>query len=165
MNNLINNPTCFHSNKPIYIDLILTNKKNLFKLSNTFETGISDHHKLVSPILKSGSLEGTPKMKMFRSYNKFELENFNRILKDELQNLTNHSYAEFEKVLKKLNKHAPLKKKILRHNNNAFMTKELQKETMLRSKLKKEFHKEKNHINWCNYKVQRNRCFSILPKT
>ena len=50
---------------------------------------------------KSGSLEGTPKMKIFRSYNKFELENFNIILKDELENLTNHSYAEFEKVLKK----------------------------------------------------------------
>ena len=55
LNNLINKPTCFQSNKPTCIDLILTNKKNLFKLSNTFETGISDHHELVSTILKSGS--------------------------------------------------------------------------------------------------------------
>ena len=47
-------------------------------------------------------------------------------MKDKLENLTNHSYAEFEKVfLKELNKHAPLKKKVLRHNNNAFMIKEL----------------------------------------
>ena len=67
-------------------------------------------------------------MKIYRSYKKFELENFNRILKDKLENLTNHPYAEFEKVfLKELNKHAPLKKKILRQNNNSFMTKELQK--------------------------------------
>ena len=57
LNNLINKPTCFQSNKPTCIDLILTNKKNLFKLPNTFETGISDHHKLVSFILKSGSFK------------------------------------------------------------------------------------------------------------
>ena len=36
---------------------------------------------------------------MYRSYKKFELENFNRILKDKLEKLTNHSYAEFEKSL------------------------------------------------------------------
>ena len=52
LNNLINKPTCFQSNKPTCMDLIFTNKKNLFKLSNTFETGISYHHKLVSTILK-----------------------------------------------------------------------------------------------------------------
>ena len=63
---------------------------------------------------------------------------------------------------KELNKHAPLKKKILRHNNNAFMTKELRKEIMLRSKLKNEFNKERNHINWCNYKRQLNHCLKEL---
>ena len=73
----------------------------MLKLSNIFETGIADQNKLVSTILKSGSFKGTPKMKIFRSYNKSELENFNIILKDELENLTNHSYAETEKVLKK----------------------------------------------------------------
>ena len=36
---------------------------------------------------------------------------------------------------------------------------------MLRSKLKNKFNKERNHINWCNYKRQRNRCLSILRKT
>ena len=166
LNNLINKPTCFQSKTPTCIDLILTNKKGLFKLSNTFETCISDHHKLVSTILKSGSFKGTPKIKIYRSYKNFELENFDRILKDKLQKLANHSYSEFEKVfLKELNKHAPLKKKVLRHNNNAFMTKELRKEIMLRSKLKNKFNKERNHINWCNYKRQRNHCLSILLKT
>ena len=77
LNSLINKPTCFQSNTPTRIDLILINKKNLFKLSNTLETGISDHHKLVSTILKSGSFKGTPKIKIYRSHKKFELENFN----------------------------------------------------------------------------------------
>ena len=36
---------------------------------------------------------------------------------------------------------------------------------MLRSKLENEFNKGRNHINWCNYTGQRNRCLSILRKT
>ena len=52
LNNLINKPTCFQSNKPTCMDLIFTNKKSFFNLSTTFETGISDHHKLASIILK-----------------------------------------------------------------------------------------------------------------
>ena len=79
LNNLINKPRCFQPNTPTCIDLIITNKKNLFKLSNTFGTGISSHHKLVSNILKSGTFKETPKMKIYKSYKKFELENFNRI--------------------------------------------------------------------------------------
>ena len=66
LNNLINKPTCFQSNTPAYIDLILTDKKNLFKLSDTFETGISDHHKLVSTILRGESrAAATSKMECF----------------------------------------------------------------------------------------------------
>ena len=63
LDNLINMPTCYQSNDPTCIDLILTNKKNLFKLSDTFETALSDHHKLISTILKSEGLKGKPKEK------------------------------------------------------------------------------------------------------
>ena len=45
------------------------------------------------------------------------------------------------------------------------MTKELRKEIMLRSKLKNKFNKERNHINWFNYKRQPKRYLSILRKT
>ena len=53
LHNRINMLTCYQSNNPTCIDLILINKKNLFKLSDTFETGLSDHHKLFSTSLKS----------------------------------------------------------------------------------------------------------------
>ena len=39
--------------------------------------------------------------------------------------------------LEELKKHAPLKKKFLRHNNNPFMTKDVRKQIMLRSKHQK----------------------------
>ena len=59
-------PICYQSNNPTGIDLILTNKKNLFKLSDTFETSLSDHHKLVSTILKSGGFKGNLTPKVFK---------------------------------------------------------------------------------------------------
>ena len=43
-----------------------------------------------------------------------------------------------------LNEHGPLKKETLRHNNECFLTKELRKEIMKRSKLKNLFNKNKN---------------------
>ena len=87
-------------------------------------------------------------------------------MKNKLKNLSSHSYSESEKVfLNELNRHAPLKKKILRHNNNAFITRELWIEIMIRSKLKNKFNKERSHINWCNFKRQHNRWLNILRKT
>ena len=59
----------------------------------------------------------------------------------------------------------PLKKKILGHNNNRFMTKELIKAIMLRSKLKNIFNIDKTHFNWQKYKRQRNFCLNVLRKT
>ena len=41
LGNLMNKPTCYQSNNPIWISIILNNKKNLFKLSDTFETRFS----------------------------------------------------------------------------------------------------------------------------
>ena len=128
LNNLINKPTCFQSNNPSQIDLILTNQKSMYTFSNTFETGLSNHHKFVSTISKSGSFKGTPR-KGYRFYKSFKIDNFKSILNQKLNNLSSTIYDNIEETfLSLLNKHAPHKKIILRHNNGTFMTKELQKE-------------------------------------
>ena len=49
----------------------------MYKLSNTFETWLSDHHKLISTIAKYGSLKGRPRKKIidaitFEPYLDFE---------------------------------------------------------------------------------------------
>ena len=44
---LIKKPTCFQSKNPSCIDLILTDKNDLFKNSNVLEVGISDHNSLI----------------------------------------------------------------------------------------------------------------------
>ena len=144
LNNLIKESTCFQSNNSSQIDLILTNQKSMHKFSNTFETGLCDHHKLISTISKSGSFKRTLQIKVYRSYNSFNIDNFKNILNQKLS---------------LLNKHAPLKKKILRHNNGLFMTKELRKEIMKRSKIQNNYNKQRNYENWSLYKKQKKLLF------
>ena len=73
---LIKKPTCFQSKNPTCIDLILTNKKELFKNSNVFEVGISDHHSFIITALKSQFVKGNAKTKLYRDYSSFNMDNF-----------------------------------------------------------------------------------------
>ena len=88
LNPLIKEPTCFQSNNPSEIDFVLTNQKNMYTFSNTSEIGLSDRHKLISTISKSGSFKETPRIKLYRSYESFNIENFKSILNQKLNNLS-----------------------------------------------------------------------------
>ena len=82
----------------------------MYRLSNTFETGISDHHKLILTVVKSGSFKGRVREKNYRSYRSFNIETFKKTLRDKLSRLEIYSYREFEKAfLTVLKKQAPLK--------------------------------------------------------
>ena len=159
-------PTCFQSHNPTCIDKFLTNQKAMFKLSRLFETGLSDHHKLISVIMKSGIFRGPLRKKVFMSYKNFDLEHFNIALISDLEKLNDSAYNKFETAFcSVLNKRAPIKVKMLRHNSNSFMTKNLRKGNMRRSKFKNRFNKYRTYENWCNYKTQQNYCVSLLMKT
>ena len=88
--------TCYQSNNPTCTDLILTNKKNLFKLFDTFETSLFHHHKLISTILKSGGFKGKPKEKMYRAYKQFNSEGFKKDLEFRMNHLTSSPYDDYE---------------------------------------------------------------------
>ena len=49
---LISEPICFKNINPTCIDNFVTNKKTRFMKTQTFETGVSDHHKLIGTMLK-----------------------------------------------------------------------------------------------------------------
>ena len=53
----------------------------MYKLSNTFEAGISDQHKLISTVAKSGSFKGRPREKIYRSYRPFNIETLKKNVK------------------------------------------------------------------------------------
>ena len=72
LESLIVSPTCYQSINPTCIDLILTNKKNHFMKSATFETGLSDHHKLITTILRKTISKDNSKKMFYRDYKRFE---------------------------------------------------------------------------------------------
>ena len=84
LESLINSPTCYKSTNPSCIDLILTNKKNHFMKSATFETGLSDHHKLITTILRKTISKGNSKKMFYRDYKRFDQKKFETELKFKL---------------------------------------------------------------------------------
>ena len=64
-----------------------------------------------------------------------------------------------------LNSFARIKKKYARGNQMPFMTKNLSKEIMTRSRLRNKYLKHKTEENRLLYTQQRNKCVSLLRKT
>ena len=74
---LISEPTCFKSINPTCIDDFLTNKKTRFMKALTFETGVSDNHKLIGTMLRSTFTKGKPKM-FYRCYSNFDIKSLKK---------------------------------------------------------------------------------------
>ena len=87
LKNLIKEPTCFKSDNPTCIDLILTNTSSSFQNSGTIETGLSDFHCIVVTVLKGGFVKRGAKIILYRDYSKFEVNNFRQALKDSLDEM------------------------------------------------------------------------------
>ena len=125
LQNLIKEPTCFKSaENPTSIDVILTNKSNSFINTSTLETGLSDHHKMVTTVLKTHFNKIKSSNVTYRSYKHFDLETFRNELNISLQNCdtNNMEYDQFKDIfMNTLNKYAPIKSKIIRGNNGPFM--------------------------------------------
>ena len=140
--NLIKSETCYTNNHKSTIDLFFTNKPLSFQGTSITETGLSDCHKFISTFMRFFVSRLKPKIIFFRNYKKFvetkilpDLKNINFSFKSADPNenylfLTN----SFSKIVEK---HAPLKKKILRGNNTPFVSKELWKAIYYRSRFRK----------------------------
>ena len=117
--------------------------------------------------MTSGSFKGPPQnKKIYECYKNFDIANFSNTLKGNLEKVNDNSHTSFENIfLNALNIDVPLKTRMLRFNNGAFMTKKLREEIMKRSKLKNNFNKKRSHENWCKYKPQRNYCVNLLRKS
>ena len=112
--NLVKSPTCFRSDSPRCIDLILTNRRRSFQNTVTVHTGLSDFHAMIVTVLKGGYRKKGPKIITYRNYTNFCAEDFRKDLCDQISSelQDNEDYGAFDAVVTNtLNKHAPLKKK------------------------------------------------------
>ena len=107
--------------------------------TNVFETETSDHHKMISTIMKLDLTRESRKTKYYRDYRKFDIDYFGSELSLQLDSTFSsfkenedreelNEFSRFHRVFVNLpNIYVLLKKKILRVNNSSFTTITLRK--------------------------------------
>ena len=73
--NLVKGNTCFKG-KGSCIDLILTNRRYSFKHTSSTETGLSDHHHLISSMMKTTFEKEESKVLVYQNYKNFSFNSF-----------------------------------------------------------------------------------------
>ena len=169
LKNLIKEPTCFKNiDNPTLIDPILTNHPKNFHSSNVYERGSSDFDKLTLTVLKTFHVKHKPKIIQYRDFNHFDNTSFRADLLQELslKNVLPGEFENFKYISSKvLNIHAPIKEKHVRCNQSPFMSKQLRKAIMTRTRLLNKYRKYNSAENLFAYKRQRNLCVKLLKKS
>ena len=137
--NIVKNKTCFKSIENLScVYLIITDKPGSFQHTNVFETGISDHHKLVTTVMTAKFTKASPKYVHYRNCKDFNEQDFKLVLRGNLEvDVVDANFEAFHSVyFNVLNKHAPIKIKVIRGNQVPYITKEYRKAVMKKSELK-----------------------------
>ena len=166
LHNFIKDPTCFKNpDKPLCIDLLLTNFSKSFLISQTLEIGLSDFHKLTLTVLKIYYKKQKPLVITYRDYKNFSNETFRIELLSAMERYSNISFADFHsEFLYLLGKHAPFKKRYIRANQKNFMDKKFNHAIMVKSKFRKKFLELKTEENRLAYAKQCNYCVKLLQQ-
>ena len=169
LTNLVEKPTCFKLQDGTLIDLMLKNRLRSF-LSQNFEIGLSDCFKLVVSILRASFKKLPRKIITKRDQKCFNQEHFLRDLDSRL--LQVELYRNCHEPCKKLteifndiiNHHAPLKQKQVRENHAPFLTQELSKAIMNKSKAKNKYLNWPPRENFISCKRTKSKCNSFTKK-
>ena len=168
---LIKQLTCYKDrDKPSCIDFILTNVPRMFQSTCVIETGLSDFHLMTVTVMRKTLKKVRPRIINYRSFKHFSNEAFRISLEKKLSREVyvnnNDGLERFCKItMDTLNKVAPIKRKYTRGNQMPFMTKELSKEIMARSRLRNKYLTDKTVENRLLYTQQRNKCVALLRNT
>ena len=118
------------------IDLILTNRRHSFKHNSSTETGLSDHHHLISSMMKTTFEKEEPKTLVCRDYQNCSFNSFKSELLSKFHH-NNVTFTSFENnFVNVLNQQAPKKSKVFRGNQKPHLNKSLRAAIMTRSLLK-----------------------------
>ena len=143
----------------------MTNDSLAFQNTATTFTGLSDCHKLVLTVLKTTFSKNKPKELFYRDYKKFNFSDFNDELKTIFSRNTVGSCHQSDQIfLNVLDKHAPMKRKLLRANHSSYISKPLQKAIMRRSHLEKVYSKNKSEKSFKAYKKVKIFCSRLYKK-
>ena len=103
---------------------MLTNKRKNFQNTISVETGLSDHHKMTVSVFQCLVFQNILQHLSNTEITKTLKENFRNELPYKLLALNDVKFEDFETIFMNiLNKHAPMKEKLIRVNNSPFMNK------------------------------------------
>ena len=150
--------------KPSCIDLFITNNPFRFQNKIAVTDRLSDFHKMVITVMKMSFKKHSPTERHYRDYKCFDRTKFINNLKEKLsEGISN--YESFESTfIEVLNKHAPLKKKLLRAYHTPYITKTLRKAIMRRSQLETKYLKIKTQTNLKLYKKHKTLCSTLYTR-
>jgi hypothetical protein len=164
LTNIINKPTCFKSNVPTLIDVMLVSKRKKFIESFSFDTGISDFHNIIGGVLRQYKPLPKQKIVYYRKLSDINYDRVNAELLDvNLENMicqTNNVNEAFDKLqntlVTLLDRHAPKKQKIVKITDFPCMSKRLRKAILIRNKFRNKFFKHRSTSNLAEYRKHRN---------
>ena len=143
--NLVKEPTCYANPlNPSCLDLYITNSYNSFQGTTTVTTGLSDCHKMVVTVLKTTFPKSEPRKIMYRDYSSYCPVEFGKDLQRNLDLIEGGQYQPFDDVfLNTLQSNYPMKSKTIRANQQPYVSREMRKAIMTRSRLQHRYWKYK----------------------
>lgn len=164
LTNIVTTPTCYKSNEPTLIDVMLVSKRRKYIKGFSIDVGISDFHCLVGGILKQNSPIPSKKVVYHRKLSCIDYEKVNSEItlielayKIQMENDVNKGFNTLQGTLiDLLDKYAPRKQKIVRSKDFFCMTKKLKKAILVRNQYRNKFFKNRCSYHLALYRKQRN---------
>ena len=164
LSNMINSPTCYKSTRGTLIDpVVVLNDKRFFQAINV-QCGMSDWHNLVGCVTKINLPRVAPKTIVYRSYKDFDNDAFTKDMSyapfhvNEIFDDVNDKYWFVSKLCSDvINKHAPMKKRVLKSSHVPYMNSKLRKQMYKRNNARNKYVKQRTDYNWNIYRMERNK--------
>ena len=132
--NLVKGKTCFRG-KSSCIDLILTNRRYSFKHTSSTETGLIDHHHLISSMMKTTFEKEESKVLVYQDYKNFSFNSFKSELLSKFHH-NNVTFTSFENnFVNVLNQQVYKKSKVFPGNQISHLNKSLRAAILKLSRL------------------------------
>ena len=151
---LITEPTRVTPTSESLLDVILTNKPELFKASGVFNPELSDHH-FIYGLMKDKVFQHDRKILTFRSTKNMDTNKFNEDLSVapwdvmETFDTLDDKYKYWESMFNSIvEKHMPIKRMRFRKKDVPYMTKEWKRAIGKKIKYAKQFAHRRTEENW-----------------
>ena len=172
MKNIVSQPTCFKSEKPTSVDVVISNVFKRLQCVFCYDTGLSDFHHMVLFATKIHVITRKPRKIMYRSYKFFDKSNYVKDLSmapfhvGEVFDDINDAYWFCENLMRDvINEHAPVKHRVVRHAQVPYMNGELRRAINYKNMLRRKYEKNKNSVNWQTYRTYRNKVVRLRKQS